>query len=81
MEHSVKFQLSRGGNCKGEFEKLTPVLDRFIKNSYTSQKLTKILGEPNSLSTSNNSKNYTYYLSTSTNNCLLVLTIEDDKLI
>lgn len=80
MENSVKFQQSRGGNCKGEFEKLVPVLERFIKNAYAAEKIPNILGTPNQINKENTSSTYIYNLSTSTNNCLLVLTIKDDVL-
>ncbi|MFY7964226.1 MAG: hypothetical protein ACOVO1_04970 [Chitinophagaceae bacterium] len=81
MEHSVKFQLARGGNCKGEFEKLIPVLERFIKKSYDAEKITNILGTANTIKQENKSTKLIYNLSTSSNTCLLVLTVQDDVLV
>jgi hypothetical protein len=80
MENSVKFQLSRGGNCKGECEKLIPTLDRFIKNTYSAESLVHILGEPNSKTENRLSTNYIYNLAASNTTTLLTLIIKGDKL-
>ncbi len=76
MENSVKFQLSRGGNCKGECEKLLPTLDRFIKNEYPAESLVNILGEPNSQI----ENTFIYQLAASNTKIVLTLNIRGDKL-
>ncbi len=80
MEYSVKFQLSRGGNCKGECEKIMPTLDRFIKNEYPAKSLVNILGEPNSQIKNNLSVTFVYNLAASNTNTLLTLNIKGGKL-
>jgi len=80
MENSVKFQLSRGGNCKGEFEKLTIILDRFISNGYPSSDLINILGNPNSEEKSINTTVHIYNLTPISSDCNVRFEIKDDKL-
>jgi hypothetical protein len=80
MDCSVKFQLSRGGNCKGECEKLIPTLDRFIQNVYPAENLIHILGEPNSKVDNNQSSTFIYNLAASNSNVILTLNIQGDKL-
>ena len=80
MENSVKFQLSRGGNCKGECEKLIPTLERFIKNTYPAESIVHILGEPNSKIENNLSTTLIYNLAASNTNTILELSIKGDKL-
>ena len=47
IDNSVHFQLSRGGTSKAEFQKLQPILNRFIKKHYAASHIKHILGEPN----------------------------------
>jgi hypothetical protein len=81
MENSIKFQLSRGSNCKGECEKVIPILERFIDNSYPSKNLIHILGEPNEKIETASVISLIYNLSATSNKTELKLDTQDGKLI
>ncbi len=47
ITNCINFQLTRGGNCIGDFNKLTGILDRFIAEKYSVDRLAEVLGNPN----------------------------------
>jgi len=81
MQNSINFQLARGGTSKGEFEKIIPILNRFIANAYSAKNLYHILGEPDNIYNKASQTSYVYHLSASLNNCNLQLQIQNDALV
>ena len=81
MDNSIHFQLARGGNCKGEFEKLQPTLDRFISKKLDASYLNNILGKFNNSSVTTNGTEYNYYLTEKLDGCSVSFLIKNANLV
>ncbi len=81
MNNSVRFQLARGGNCKGEFEKLQPTLDRFIEKKLDASYLNNILGKFNNSSVTTTETEYNYYLTEKLDGCSVTFIIKNASLV
>ena len=81
INHSIHFQLARGGNCIGEFQKLAPVLDRFKQKKIDATYLSNILGEPNNKIIRKSGIEYNYYLTTEEGRCRVNFVIENANLV
>ncbi len=81
ISNSIHFQLARGGNCKGEFEKLQPILDRFIEKQLNASYLNNILGKFNSSSITTAETEYNYYLTEKLDGCSVSFIVRNESLV
>jgi hypothetical protein len=81
IRQSIDFQLTRGGTCFAEFEKLIPILDRFIQKKYNPNNLENILGVPNQIITSNLQTEMFYYLTSNMQKCELKIVVDKTKVL
>ena len=81
MDNSIHFQLARGGNCKGEFEKLQPTLNRFIEKKLDASYLNNILGKFNNSSVTAAGTEYNYYLTEKFEGCSVSFIIKNASLV
>jgi hypothetical protein len=78
VTNCVNFQLTRGGNCISDFEKLKPVLDKFIELRYTIDRLPEVLGVPNQTI---EGSTLIYNLNANTVGCKAILKVKNNELI
>lgn len=78
ITNCVNFQLTRGGNCIADFDKLKPVLNKFISLRYTVDRLPEVLGNPNEVI---NGNTYVYNLNSNVTGCKALLQISNNELV
>lgn len=81
INNCIHFQVLRGGTCISEFEKLKPVLDRFIAKKIDAAYLKNILGKPNNTIVAKNQARFQYYLTSNLNIYQVNLTTRDNNLV
>ena len=81
INNSIHFQLSRGGNCIGEFKKMESLLDRFIEKKLDAAYLNNILGKYNNENVALNEHQYNYHLTEKSDGCSVNLVIKDANLV